>query len=277
MSMALLIGDWSFGGASRVEDPKGYPLFKNSSIIEKAKDYARAEAARHGYALSSTSATSYLSYWLQILKDLNHWWLCRRVRKQVDTREIVERAIAFAEPWRFTCQFIDFLNVYIGPSLRTFATEAEFVKSFESKIDDAIKEGGLYSFTRYQKAAHVITDLSFDAGWSSRFSVVSGLKEKEGLVQDIERATMHRTLSLYLARLAINENMPVAARDLLLFGFPTSSELILRLDDGLIRTLVMQPDRKIVDYLLKDEISEESIRKNASAIVNGALGVLRGG
>lgn len=272
----IQLGDWEFSAGASDDDPENYPLFESSDIIEIAKDYAQQEALRHGNRLDGPIAASYINYWLQILKDLNAWWLARQQGKRLSPDQRMDVTIAQAYPWRFTCHFIDYLNSECASKLRAFATTKECIDLFQQHIPLAVTTGALYSFTRYQKVAHFLMDLAYDAGWSKEYRGVRGLKEREGIEDNIERATVHHILALYFAQAAAKRGKFMAGKELLIFGFPSAIAQINNMNENTVSTLLKQPPKKIVKFLMGAQISEEHIQKNAQAIANGALGLLRG-
>lgn len=267
------LGDWTFCSSDPFSDVENYPLFESTDVIAIAKDFAQREALRHGNRLDGPIAASYVSYWLQVLKDLNQWWLAHRTGRPLNVDPTMDVAIARAFPWRFTCQFVDYANDHFRPALRAFATQKECIDLFQDHISVAISSGALYSFTRYQKVSHFILDLAYDAGWSKEYRSVSSLKEREGVTESIERVTVHRALSLYFANSALKRGFSVGAREMLIFGFPDAAVKISEMTDTMLASLIRQPPKKAIAFLLKEQISRENILKNATAIANGALGI----
>ena len=272
--MDVELGEWSPTKTMVPVDPEDYPALHGRNPLEFVNNFIHEQSKR--CVVSPVLANSYRTYWLQILKDLNDWWVCNRKGKKLSTRNVIDTTLAKAQPWRFTAHFIDYLNRHFTGTIRVFATPEEMWDRFEGAVDDALENGSIYALPRYQKVSHVLLDLAYDAGWNTRYASIATLKQQEGLDINIERTSVLRSLTLYLAQHAYLRSYPLAAREVLLFGFPDSADVVSALEEHQLGELLDKPAKEAARTLINQQLAEMDLKERASQITRGALGLVRG-
>ncbi len=222
---------------------------------------------------------SYRSYLMQLIKEC-----CYLLRERDNASDLLQRvsiagldsALLLATPWRFTYDGLHFIHVHRERFI-SCAQEQRFSALFHSIVTQGIDQGPVYSLAKYERVVHVILDLCFDIGWSTRCDNVSELKQIEGLNSNPERVATLRNLAITIARNLFSRGAHSAARQVLVFGFPDAPHVQTTLTkDRLYDLLVVKHPVAALKAILatSNELAVKTMQQRQ--IVEGVFHVLSG-